>query len=705
MEFLNPALLWALPFGAVPIIIYYLMRFRALNVTWGADYVLQRALARLKKEFPLEQFLLLAARVLAGLLLVIAFSRLVSTEKGQTTTKLHRVILVDVSASMAAEDSNGEVWQRTRGVLEELIGTWSRGIRWSLVTVGKEPGWVVRDQRIDTPEAAIEQLRTVQPGTGKADLPLAIETITRELGGGELELYIAADDQALTWEGMDQVRWPDPMPSVYWVAPPLESRSNQAITRVRPGSDVVLAEHPSRVFIGIRNFGLSPVEQLPVELLVDGIHVRRENVSLLAGQEGTIAVDLQLEDPGSHKLSARLAKDVLAVDDRLGTGVEVREPLRLAVLRAPGQEDPWRSAGPMLEVLERSQKAKDRRGRQLLDMGALEIEIVTPDDAEALDEADVLLVDGGIAATPELGRQLQDALHAGKGLILAPDTNSNPERWNRHYSELLPAHLGAQQVNALDSEIYQTLSPARFRESALQSFVDAEDGNLAESRFFCWYELGPVRPGTLVLARFEENLPYVVEDRGAPGSVLLLAAGLNSYRNNMMVREFTIPFVIRLASQAASGTVMSRTVGFGDPIRMVVKDPVSARSITFHSAGAPPLPVAPVQRNGLQVVEVPHAPEQNEVCSLLVVRADGERERAWYGVQGPWADSDLAPLSEELERSLTDEEGAGIRRVPDWEQLDELLQETRRGTEYYTYCVAGLLLLLFAEMVLARRFV
>ena len=46
MSFLNSGFLWALPLGAIPIIIYYLMRFRSLKIVWGANYVLERALEK-----------------------------------------------------------------------------------------------------------------------------------------------------------------------------------------------------------------------------------------------------------------------------------------------------------------------------------------------------------------------------------------------------------------------------------------------------------------------------------------------------------------------------------------------------------------------------------------------------------------------------------------------------------------------------------
>ena len=75
LSFVNPYLLWAMPLAAAPLVIYFLMRFRAVTVPWGADYVLQRAIQRLKKTRSLDQILLMALRTLAAAAIVLAIAR------------------------------------------------------------------------------------------------------------------------------------------------------------------------------------------------------------------------------------------------------------------------------------------------------------------------------------------------------------------------------------------------------------------------------------------------------------------------------------------------------------------------------------------------------------------------------------------------------------------------------------------------------
>src|SRR5690349_5218584 len=112
MLFANPLLLWALPLGLIPIVIYYLLRFRSLSVTWGANYVLERALERLKRRLHLDQIILMALRVLACALIVLAFARPVLRRASATVagSGIHHVLIVDGSYSMLAGAPGHRRW-------------------------------------------------------------------------------------------------------------------------------------------------------------------------------------------------------------------------------------------------------------------------------------------------------------------------------------------------------------------------------------------------------------------------------------------------------------------------------------------------------------------------------------------------------------------------------------------------------------------
>ena len=106
MSFLSPALWWALPLAAAPILIHFFFLRRARPV-WFSDLTLLRRVYR--KTLPasrLRQWLLMALRTLIVLLLVAAFARPVlrygaaspAAEPGDEGLRL--VLLLDTSYSM-----------------------------------------------------------------------------------------------------------------------------------------------------------------------------------------------------------------------------------------------------------------------------------------------------------------------------------------------------------------------------------------------------------------------------------------------------------------------------------------------------------------------------------------------------------------------------------------------------------------------------
>src|SRR5580658_6333882 len=103
MTFLQPYLLWLLPFAALPVVIHLLNRMRFRTVHWAATKFLFSANRASTRYARLRQILLLACRVLALLAMLLAVARpLAGGWAGWmlSTSPDVVLILVDRSASM-----------------------------------------------------------------------------------------------------------------------------------------------------------------------------------------------------------------------------------------------------------------------------------------------------------------------------------------------------------------------------------------------------------------------------------------------------------------------------------------------------------------------------------------------------------------------------------------------------------------------------
>jgi hypothetical protein len=715
MTFLQPELLWVLPFALAPIVIYYLMRYRSLRVTWGSNYILERALARFQKKVYLEQLLLLVLRTLVAIAIVLAFARPASKQKsaGTANAGIHHIMLVDASASMQAGESGQTRWDRAIEVMTRYSASWGRGERWSVCVVGAKPVWQVDGETQMDPARTKAILSGLTPGQGAVSWAQTLPLIRDKLSAPGVELLVVSDDQALTWAGLEKAVTPGPGSlSGYWVNTARADYENSAVMQARFGSSLAVVGQPCRLYVDLRHFGTEPVEGMPLEILRDGASYARETVALLPNQSRTLPVDVIFDEPGSHFVTVRLGKDMLAVDNSASAGIDVRSALKVVVLRDKGKSGKLDSAWPLLDLSARAWRGEAGKGKVAGDAQATAQEAAPlvssfkegDIKAEDLNGADVVVLDGSRTLTPELGAMLREVVSAGGSLVLAPDGMTDLQAWNRILAEcrLLPAPLSRFRTERLAGERFQTLTRSDWAPSAMRAFETEEDGDIGNIRFYSWVEFGKPYSGAQVVKTFADRSPFLVRLDEAPGAVLLLAGGLNGSGGNLIAREFCLPYLIRLMTDAASAAVLPRVVGNGESANLVFQPPADFKGVAFQLDNREPAGVTPRRVKAGMMATAPVAAGTWGLGAFLVLKESGV-DRVWVGVQGGREDSDLGPLTPEAKTRLATQ--YNLVEVADWPQLEEKLKAVRTGGEFHHWVILALLALLLGEMLLERRFI
>ena len=702
MSFAHPEFLWALLLGLIPILIYYLLRFRALRVNWGANYVLERALERLQKTWNIEHLILMSLRVLACLLIVLAFARPRGEAGSGGGPESHHVVFLDGSYSMRATDGEASRWEKAIAALKRLAKTWDRGDTWSLCVLDGEPRWPVENAAISDGSDAAAALDALEPAEASASLASALAELRDRLPRGSAEIVVVADNQASTWEGVDQTALPPELDAkLFWLNPLPELRENIAVTRVEPAARRALAGHAVPVYVGVRSFAPERVEDLQLELLVDGTFDSRRTISLLPGQERTLRMRAVLEEPGAHRIAVRLARDELPFDDQHVAGIDVSEKLQVTVLREEKRSGKFDSAWSFLEVVQNAEKVAAESAASA-PAGSVAWRLGTGDPANAgLAESDVVLLDSGRPVTPELARALEAYVDGGGGLLLAPGPRTPRKRWNDRLGgrDLLAARLGPMRNRPIDGDDHLALAPQTLAPSMLGAFRDS-GLDLGEARFYRWFAPGSTSGDARVLARFDDHKPWALERGGRIGRVVQTMSGLNGRGNNLIVREFFLPLIYRLAQQAAAGGIHPRTLARGEAARLRLESPEDVEAVTFGPLTAQPEPVETESRDGAALAQV-----ERELASgayqMLVVR-ERQNRRVYFGVQGERVDSDLAPVSAAHKKAF--KEGLDLREATSWKKLESLRAQGQLGREWQHWVLIAALIVLIGEMVFQRRF-
>ncbi len=702
MNFVHPAILWFLPLAAIPVIIYYLLRFRSLKVTWGANYVLERALEQLKRKLRLDQILLMALRIGAIALIVFAFARPTAHQSAATVTGsgVHHVVIFDASYSMAAGQNDQRRIDMAKQVLGELLKTWGRGEIWSLCVLRDEPTWVIDGQPVESIDAAMRQVEQISVVEATAPLGGALEQTLERFSDEPFEVYIFADDQANTWQTAASIDWPGELDvPVYWINPPLASSANVAVTGITPSIERPLAGHPQRVAVQVRSFADRPLEDVGVELLLDGAFLDRRVIALVPGQSVTVDFDVTFDQPASHYLTAQIATDALDYDNRMFAAVEVPEQLNVVVLRQTGRTGKFESAWGFFETVANADRMAQTSAT------SINWTLATPPiEPATLAQADVIYIDGGVPVDAKIAAQLRRFVQTGGGVVLAVDGSVNAVAWNSHLggAGLLPASLGRLYVEPVGGSRYRTLAVNELPSSELSGLETGEAGDLTNAQFFAWRQIESLAEDARVLARFDDRQPWALVLGDELGRSLLLTAGLSGSKTNVFVREFYLPLVYRLFQAAAEGADFPRTVRRGRPVRMKIQAPDALEAATFGRFGEAAGPVEPRQTEVGTIVEAPATDMPSGLYTVRSVRGQ-QTASTWFAVQGPRVDSDLTPMTQAQQAAAMQDLGASP--ATDWAQLDEQLRQSRRGREWYTWVAIAVGLCLLGEMLVQRRFV
>ncbi len=215
MSFIQENILWGLPLILLPVIIHLINRMRHKPRQWGAMQFLLAATRSSTSHSKIKNWLILAMRILAVLMLLLFLSRpLVGGWMGWAFGGAPDVIilLIDRSASMESRISGTDKSRRQYAI--EMIRDAAEKFEDKSQIVLLDS---VTRKAQDIPTASsILDLPDTQPSDTAADIPAMLQSALDWLmdnQAGTAEIWIASDLQATNWMPKDS-RWQNLMTSL-----------------------------------------------------------------------------------------------------------------------------------------------------------------------------------------------------------------------------------------------------------------------------------------------------------------------------------------------------------------------------------------------------------------------------------------------------------------------------------------------------------
>lgn len=326
--------------AAVPLVVHWLTRRRAVQRPFPAAGLLARAQGGVVRRDRLRDRIVLALRALALGCLGLAAAGLVASGLSGDGTR-PAVIVLDASCSMRQVVDGATAFSRARATAARIAD--ALGARPVLAIVSGPDAQRSGPAPRPGAGAAKALLADAQPGWGDGDLAGAVAQAVAALGGAG-DVIVVSDGSRAALAGVDTGRLP--VGVRLQVVDAGGGGANRGVVALGCSPGNAVAGRPLTVTARIANFAAADAV-IPVRLAA-GIVARSAEVQVPAGGSAAVTLSLTPDSAGWLALSCEIpGGDALAEDDRRDGAVEVVPELVAVVAGDGSRSDPAGALRPL----------------------------------------------------------------------------------------------------------------------------------------------------------------------------------------------------------------------------------------------------------------------------------------------------------------------------------------------------------------------
>lgn len=649
------------------------------------------------QKIKIKRWLLLALRMLAIALIVMAFAR---PHWGQDTGTLFGPdarsalgVVVDNSPSMQQDGPSGpyldQAIQRAQGVLQ-TVSTGDQAGVWPTVSTPESTPGLVR-----TREAARADLEAIAPRGGTPSLADRALNAAQAVSASERSrkvVYLTSDFQRTRLGDSLRTAWPTDV-TLALLPVDTQSRPNAGITDLRVASPIVEAGQPVQIEMTVGHTAESTQEEVAASLYFDDERVAQTTVALNDDSPATASFSATPPDRGWVRVRAELEGDAFAPDDTRYATFFVPDTREVLIVRGAGQSTRF------VELALSETVAGDA-----VDFNTTVVEraALAQTDLSAYDA--VLLVGPKRIASGERTR-LRQYVEGGGGALLFPHPDADADSYTALFDS-----WGGGQVRGISGALggdtsVATLERAAFDHPLFDSMFDARDSTREPSleRPAIWAALDwQPRGGGQSLIELSTGSPFLYEWPLGQGRALAAAVAPTLDWSELPTRGLFVPLLYRSIFYAAAGdSAEGPSVRTGPPETHTVQglSPDAELTLEGPNGTAFEIEAAPSPGGARLTLPALSAP------GIYTLR-DAEASAQHIAVNHAPALTDLSPAN--AAEAVSHYEELGIPSVQTLsvearpEAVAEALEQQQAGGALWNVFLMLALACLVAEMIVAR---
>ncbi len=543
MAFLAPLFFAALVTLAIPIFIHLTQRERKQVVEFPSLMFLEKIPYQSVRRRRIRDWPLLAMRLAAILLIVLAFARpffdrpisALASASGPREV----VILLDHSYSMGY----GDRWTRAQAAARQVVQGLSATDHATLILFGTNAQTQVRaSAELSRVTSAIDAARVSAEATRYAP---ALKLAQRVLADSTLqtrEVVMISDFQRTGWVRDENLRLPEG--TTFKTIPITDAQtSNLVVSTVLPQRSLFSGQERVTVAASIVNRGSAAVSNVQVRLELDGRTVEMQTITVPPGAPASVTFPPFTLGRAFTRGTVRIGDDALKQDNAFHFVVSPAQRVPVLIVEPPRAP---RDTSLYL------QKALAIGSTPTFQVDMRQGETVASTD---LDRHRVVILNDVAALSS--GTDLKNFVSKGGGLLAVLGERAN---WGSDSNDLLPA----VPANTVDRQGRGgALAELDTSHPVLEIFKAPRSGNLSTARFFRYRAAtlkpepagdkeGEHGPANRVVARFDDGAIAMAERRIGSGHVMLWTSTLDDYWNDLAKQPVYLPFVHEVVRHLAT---------------------------------------------------------------------------------------------------------------------------------------------------------
>lgn len=536
MQFVYPGFLWALAFLAIPIIIhlFYFRRFRKVMFTNV------RFLRELKEERSsrqrLRNLLVLAMRLLALGLLVLAFAQPFIPQSDAVKAGRKAVsIFIDNSFSMAALSEDVPLVEKAKQRARELVKAYTIEDRFQIITNDFEG----RHQRLLSQEEALALIDEIELSPASRKLSMVLSRQQQALATADTDIRLAYQISDFQRQVTDLASVRDTSVDLSLV--PLQSvqERNVAIDSAWFEAPLPLLNQNNTLLLRLRNYSTEAVDNVRLSLQYEGQSKPEGVLSIPAGGERIDTVNLMVQKPGFQQVELKITDYPVQFDDRYFISFRVAEKLPVLAI-SEGQSNRYLAAA--------------LSGLRVFDASFSASKAI---DYAKLSTYQLIVLDGLPDISSGLAAELRQYVEGGGNVLVFPPKEARLESYRTFLAampanELLAYEQQERTVGWLNSDEFVFRDVFLNQRDNLR--LPVSQGNFKLSQFSARKEEQ--------LMRYRDGSTYLAKFQVGKGNFYLCAAPLDEKINNLTQNaEVFIPMLYRMAISAGKTRPLAYTIG------------------------------------------------------------------------------------------------------------------------------------------------